>query len=296
MLRAAFAAEAPYFVNSFDRAAAMFGEEWARNFEVTLRELLGAEPAVTAAVQGYADFAMDALRLHKRFEKTGEYEAKSYADASSEVYLNAGYMNDLYLPGIMLSHFLWPHHYRQRLFFEANFLPEMSAKAGSARFAEIGTGTGYYSRLALTRVADSRCDGFDISPSSAAYTRRQWQAFGVEERAALHLKDITREAPAGEFDWAVSVEVLEHLEDPTGFLAAIHRMMRPEGKAFITAALNAPNADHIYLYRHPDEVRRQLEEVGFTIEQYYFGSAYRPRTAGVPVPESAAFIVSRGEP
>jgi hypothetical protein len=67
--------------------------------------------------------------------------------------------------------------------------------------------------------------------------------------------------------------------------------MAPGARAFITAALNAAHSDHIYLYRNANEVLAQLIEAGFTLEQLFVGSAYQPASAGVPVPEAAAFIV-----
>jgi hypothetical protein len=40
-------------------------------------------------------------------------------------------------------------------------------------------------------------------------------------------------------------------------------MLRPAGRAFITAAITAPNADHIYLYEDVAAVEAQLVEAGF---------------------------------
>jgi hypothetical protein len=67
--------------------------------------------------------------------------------------------------------------------------------------------------------------------------------------------------------------------------------MAPGAHAFITAAVNAAHADHIYLYRNASEVLSHLVEAGFTLDQYFVGAAYKPASPGVPVPEAAAFIV-----
>jgi len=286
-----FDRDCAFFLPAFRRVAATFGIGWQERFEETLTRLFPPEQ-LAHAVRGYSEFAMDALRLHRRFETTGVYESKTYDEASAEVYHNADYMNDIYLPGILLSHFLWPHHYRQRLFFESAFLAEMKFSK-DVSFAECGTGTGYYSRIVLDSIPSSRCIGFDISPASAEFTRRQWRAFGVDGRAELELRDILRDRPADrQVSWLVSVEVLEHLEDPGAFLRALRQLLKPGGKAFITAALNAPNADHIYFYGHPDDVGKQLDAAGFTVEQCLLASAYPPRARGVPVPEAVAFIVT----
>ena len=66
-----------------------FGAPWEHRFEELLRVFVADDNAkMTAAVEGYAKFVMDGMRLQKRFEKTRQYEAKTYEQASEEVYLN----------------------------------------------------------------------------------------------------------------------------------------------------------------------------------------------------------------
>ena len=273
------------------RAHQEFGDKWAAEFEEVLERMFDEHASLEAAIGGYADFAVDALRLQAVFEKTREYKAKTYEEAASEVYHNKEYMFGMYLPGILLSHFLWPHHYRQNAFFLNTFLPDMLRKNASF-FADVGIGTGFYSRMILTGSPGIHGTGFDISPSSHDYTLGQVGNFGAKDRYNIELRDIIKDTPEGVTDWLVSVEVLEHLEQPLEFLRALRRMLRPDGKAFITAALNAPNADHIYLYRSPSEVNEQLEAAGFVVEQFHSSLAHAPRRPGLPVPEISAFIVT----
>jgi hypothetical protein len=72
------------------------------------------------------------------------------------------------------------------------------------------------------------------------------------------------------------IEVLEHLEDPPEIICALRRLLAPGGRAFITAAVNAAHADHIYFYRSAADVEAQLIEAGFAIEQAFVGVAYKP--------------------
>lgn len=273
------------------RAYAEFGDIWAAEFEDLLQRMFHDDQALADAVRGYVEFALDALRLQTKFEKSGEYINKTYAEASSEVYANREYMSNLYLPGILFSHFLWPHHYRQKEFFRVAFLSEMQRK-DTQYFADVGIGTGFYSRLILANLPAVSGEGFDISPTARDYTERQVTAFGALDRYCVHLRDVVADPPVHVTDWLISVEVLEHLEEPVVFLRALRRMLRPGGKAFITAALNAPNADHIYLYRSPAEVLAQLVEAGFTTEQFHSGFGHAPRRPGLTAPEITAFIVT----
>ena len=69
-------------------------------------------------------------------------------------------------------------------------------------------------------------------------------------------------------------------------------MLVPGGTAFIGTALNAPNADHLYLYRTSEEVAAQLRRAGFRVRESFRATA-RTATHGVrPAPQVAAFLVS----
>jgi SAM-dependent methyltransferase len=273
-----------------DRAAASFGEAWAADCEETLASLFPTPGALGFAARGYAAFAMDAMRRQALFEKERTYPAKSHAAASSEVYLNADHMMSEYLPGLLLSHFLWPHHYRQLQFFRTGFVERMRI-GGAAHFTEIGVGTGLYSRRILQDLPQISGHGIDISPSVKRFAEWHLQSFELADRYQLDLRDIV-EAPLAEpAEWLLCVEVLEHLDDPLAFLRALRQALKPGGSAFITAALNAASADHIYLYRTAEEVLQHLSAAGFVLEQYFLGAAYKPAAPGLPVPLVAAFVV-----
>lgn len=271
------------------RALASFGPAWAADFEPIVANLCPDDESLEAALKGYASFALDSMRRQKAFEQAREYPHKTYAEAAGEVYFNEAHMMSEYLPGLLLSHFLWPHHYRQLQFFDAAFLAPMML-AGETRFAEVGVGTAVYSRRVLSRHTAARGAGYDISPSSCAFALRHVAAAGVQQRFAMHRQDILAE-PIEPVPWLVCVEVLEHLEQPVEFLKALRRGLGDGGKAFITAALNAAHADHIYLYRNAEEVWRHLDEAGFRLEQSFVAAAYAPPAPGVPVPLAAAFVV-----
>lgn len=273
-----------------NRGAALFGERWAVEFEQVASALFPSPDAVAAATKGYAAFAIGSMRLQAAFERDRQYKAKNHDQASAEVYFNERHMLDEYLPGLLLSHFLWPHHYRQLQFFEYAFVSEMRV-AGAASFVEVGIGTGLYSGLLLRRLPAIRGIGVDISPFAKLFAERQLAALGVGERYHVELRDVTLEPLPRKTDWLVCVEVLEHLDDPVGFLRALRSNMAPGAKAFVTAALNAAHADHIYLYRNSGEVLAHLQEAGFTMEQAFVAPAYKPSAPGVPVPEAAAFII-----
>lgn len=273
-----------------DRGFRAFGDSWADEFEEALSHSFTDSDQLGAAVKGYAAFAMTSLRLQARFDKNGGYEAKTYAEAASQVYHNETYMQAEYLPGLFLSHYLWPHHYRQIQFFEIAFLHSL-AVAEIRSFLEVGVGTGLYSRIALQKLVQTSGRGVDISASSQRFAQRQMTAFGLSERYSVDLEDVVTETPDASAEALICVEVLEHLEDPVKFLRALRRVLKPGGKAFITAALNAAHTDHIYLYRNVGDVEAQIVAAGFAVEQYFVGQAYAPTRTDGPVPLAAAFVV-----
>jgi SAM-dependent methyltransferase len=277
--------------DSVHRAAADFGSAWEQDFSAMLANFYASDAALLDAVKGYAAFVMDSMRRQKRFEKELSYPAKTYAEAAAEVYYNDDYMRRQYLPGLLLSHYLWPHHYQQIEYFKSQFLPWMQAQQVT-EFAEVGVGTGIYSRLALQQQSNLRGVGFDISPLSLQFTAAHVKSFGFASRYQTLQQNIIEQASSQRFRAVVCVEVLEHLEDPVALLKGLKDLCASDGKLFVTAALNAAHADHIYLYTNPQQVWEQVEAAGLHMEHCFFANAYAPAAPGLPVPSALAMVLT----
>jgi 2-polyprenyl-3-methyl-5-hydroxy-6-metoxy-1,4-benzoquinol methylase len=278
------------FADILDRTHSTFGDAWAAEFDALLAALFPTNERLAVALHGYVKFVTDSMRLQAAFEKTRTYKSSSYDDAARRVYHNDDYMMSEYLPGLLLSHFLWPHHYRQLIFFDSAFIRYMK-DAGASRFAEVGIGTGLYSRRVLEALPAADGTGYDISPSVRTFAAAHMAAYGQAHRYRVRLQNILTEHPNEQFEAVVCVEVLEHLEDPVAFLVALRRMLGPGGRAFVTAAVSADHADHIYLYETAAEVEAHIVEAGFAVEQAFAATAYPAQYSGQPVPVAAAFIV-----
>jgi 2-polyprenyl-3-methyl-5-hydroxy-6-metoxy-1,4-benzoquinol methylase len=276
---------------SVRRAVAEFGTGWETDFTELLANLYGSDSALEEAVKGYGAFVMDSMRRQKRFDQELRYPAKTYAEVACEVYHNAEYMRRQYLPGLLLSHYLWAHHYRQIEYFKAFFLPWL-LRQRVKEFAEVGVGTGMYSRIALQHMPQLHGTGLDISSVSLDFTGAHIASFGLAPRYTLRQQDILAESSGPSYRAVICVEVLEHLEDPVAFLAGLKRLTAPDGRLFVTAALNAAHADHIFLYRKPEEVLVQAEAAGLNVEHCFFAPAYAPATPGQPVPGALALVLT----
>lgn len=277
--------------DSVKRAAAEFGPAWEDDFAAMLQRFYGSDAALLDAVKGYGAFVMDSMRRQKRFEQDLSYPAKTYAEAAAEVYYNDDYMRRQYLPGLLLSHYLWTHHYQQIEYFKGFFLPWLQ-RQNVTEFAEVGVGTGIYSRLALQHLPGLRGVGFDISPLSLEFTAAHVASFGFAGRYQARKQNVIEEPSAQRFRAVVCVEVLEHLEDPVALLKGLKGLCAPDGKLFVTAALNAAHADHIYLYSHPQQVLDQVETAGLHLEHCFFANAYAPAKPGLPVPSALAMVLT----
>ena len=274
----------PMFKDTVTKARS-FGNVWEMECDETIRNLWPKDAQLAAAVDGYYQFALEIMRLQVDFMRTGVYLPQTYAEAEAAVYANDAYMRDTYLPGLLLAWYLWPHHYRQLQFFRT-FVRDMS-RSNCQKFYEVATGTGVYSRIALQGAQSAVGVGFDISPASCAFTENHITAFCCRERYKTVLLNVMEDSPEP-VDWLICVELLEHLPDPMALLRTLRRMLRPGGRAFIATALNAPNSDHLYLYRTGDEIMGQLYDAGFHVIQSQFNAAYPTKTP----PTVAAFICS----
>lgn len=285
--------EAPYLAGVIDKQFGEFGSEWLSEFEADLATFFSGDmEKLRLATQGYIKFALDGMLLQKRFDKTGRYEPKTYDQAAAEVYQNEQYMHTLYLPGIYLSHFLWRHHFIQHIYFLDQFVPKVKAHGGNTYY-DVGVGTGFYLREMLRRIPGLHGHGFDLSPSSLSYTDRMVTAFGLRDRCTLNLQNILTDPPSPPASFLTNVEVLEHLEDPLAFLKGLNMLLAPGGLGMITAAVTAPNADHIYLYNSVDELVAQAREAGFIVIDSREDKAYEPRRPNESVPRNAIVIVSK---
>ncbi len=76
---------------------------------------------------------------------------------------------------------------------------------------------------------------------------------------ALDFKEDTQ------FDFITMGEVIEHVEDPKPLLQNISRLLKPQGKAFLTTCANSPAIDHIYLFHNVEEIRELFSNCGLEI-------------------------------
>lgn len=100
------------------------------------------------------------------------------------------------------------------------------------RAADLGAGSG---ALAMRL----RAMGLDVL--AVDENRERFKADVSFRRLDLNLPDFSRQLGENRFDLVTSVEVIEHVESPIGFLRSVRCLLKPEGVAVITT----PNVDSL---------------------------------------------------
>lgn len=248
----------------FKLAPSRFGGDWAQQSVRNIETMYGPierpiSEKLVAALDGYAEFSNDSMRNQVFFERHGHYKASKYSEVVTECYHNEEHMTRRYLPGMYLSHYIWPQHYHMLQGFIHGLLPRIPE---CKLFFEVGVGCGMYSKATLEALPKARGIGFDISQYALDFTYDVVKAFGMGDRYKIVNQDVRHGYPEL-CDFMICQEVLEHLENPAEFCTWLYAMVKPGGHAYITAALNAAHSDHIFLFHDPMQLETMLRDAGF---------------------------------
>ncbi|HTF06148.1 MAG TPA: class I SAM-dependent methyltransferase [Bacteroidia bacterium] len=211
------------------------------------------------AVDSYLRMITDVMVETVAFENTGEYTSKSFEEVNQRVYANPLIM-DYYMHGLLMSQFLWTHHFAVLQYYITN-LPKYKSEVRN--YLEVGGGHGLYVNEA-TRCFGSSADinVIDISETSLAMAR-----YFVESKKVNFIhSDVFKYFPERKYDFITMGEVLEHVEEPVALLKKLHELLSESGTVFITTPTNAPAIDHLYLFRNAADIHRVIDEAGFRVE------------------------------
>jgi 2-polyprenyl-3-methyl-5-hydroxy-6-metoxy-1,4-benzoquinol methylase len=283
----------PVLANVWMQAPLRFGAGWIQEAVPNIEKMYGSiskplSQTLLDMLEGYAEFSNDSMRNQVFYERNGRYKASNYEQVREQLYFNEDHMTRCYLPGMFVSHYIWPQHFNMLRGFRSNLLPRI---AGAKIFFEVGVGCGMYSKVTLEAYPTMRGVGFDISQFALDYTGKVMEAFGLRDRYHLENRDI-RLGYEQLADFLICQEVLEHLENPAEFCRWLFALVRPGGVAYITAALNAAHSDHIYLFHRPDELEGMLRDAGFQplSSQEECAAGYKPRNL---TPSLSGFFCQR---
>ena len=136
--------------------------------------------------------------------------------------------------------------------------------------ADIGAGTGLFTRLFAPRVAPGgKVYAVDISESFVENILRTCREQGLANVAGI--VNTPREAglPADSIDLAFLADTYHHFEYPVSMLASIHRALRNDGRLIIIDFRRQPGRSSPWIMQHVragrDSVLREIEAAGFQL-------------------------------
>jgi SAM-dependent methyltransferase len=152
----------------------------------------------------------------------------------------------------------------------------LEAGAGE-RILDVGSGDGYYD-WRISR-SGARVTGIDLHEKRLAYARKH---YGSDTTGFLTMDAEKADFPAGSYDKAMSLCVMEHLGDDERVMRNVAKALRPGGRFVFSAdSLSNPGLRPRERERHkrryavntfytPDVVRDKLARTGFDVEDTRF--------------------------
>lgn len=181
------------------------------------------------------------FRLDEPLTKTLEYTVNGASKFSYSQFIE---MNKKYNPEFELENIEPSKRLSETLL---SHFPEASSSTG--RMLDLGCGDGIH-RESVERI------GFD------------WVGVDIDSRAAPVLAD-GHVLPFADnsFDFVLSINALEHMENPFLMLKEVRRVIKSNKKFIGTVAFLEPYHDRSYYHMSPLGVLNSLDDAGFEIEE-----------------------------
>lgn len=243
------------------------------------------------ALTSFENYCKEFLVLQMELEKTGHYKYNSYEDLKEHVYNNSEHMESTYLRGILLSQALWINHVRIFDFYQDAFT---SFEKNNGTMLEVPIGSGIFSSVFAELHPNWKIVGYDLSPSSVDFAKKLIKSNNShQERFNITLKNIFDIDESTQYDRITCGEVIEHVLEPEKILEKLAKIIKTDGKLFLTTAVWAAAIDHIYLFKDVQEVRDMLSKY-FVIEKELALTVFDTKDVeDSKTPINCAFILSK---
>jgi len=146
---------------------------------------------------------------------------------------------------------------------------DVALKHHATRIADVASGTGYGSRL-LATVTGAQTDGIDLDSDAVDYAQRRHTCDGS---CAFHTADACNTGLAfNAYDVIASFETIEHVENATGLIAELYRILKPGGALVISTPNRiGPTPYHVHDFGFPEFAA--MIGSAFTIDRWIGQSA-----------------------
>lgn len=119
------------------------------------------------------------------------------------------------------------------------------------RIADVGAGTGFYSRLLAKRTGwDGWVYSVDISPKFLQHIAKRATADGIENLTTVLGTDVSIRLPPESVDLVFVCDTYHHFESPDQSLASIYRALKPGGRLVLIDFNRIPGVSREWLIGH----------------------------------------------
>ena len=168
-----------------------------------------------------------------------------------------------YMIGLALSQYLWNTHYEM---FNHLTSEVKKNKNKINSYLEIGPGHGLFLKNAIDILNDDvKVTAIDISPVSLDISKSIINHFYPNKEVSFINEDVLNLNLDSAYDFIVMGEVIEHVENPKLLLNKIEKLLKTNGKAFISTCVNCPMIDHLYHFKTVNEIREMLNKCGLDV-------------------------------
>lgn len=135
----------------------------------------------------------------------------------------------------------------------------------TARVADLGAGTGYFSVRIAKRLPDGKVFAVDIEPDMLSYLGERAHHEHLSMLAPVRASPDNANLP-GPVDLVLVVDTYHHIENRTAYFAKLNESLRPNGQlAIIDFKLDAPEGPPPQDRISPEQVTAELEAAGYRL-------------------------------
>lgn len=233
-------------------------------------DFLSDSYTIEQMAEAYLLFVRDTMEEQKFWVENGmsRYRYSTLEEVQDKVYFNESYMKK-YMLGLQISGYIWKNHLQVHRWYQ-NIMKNFRGNL----YLEIGPGHGQYFVEAMACKNFRKYIAIDISPSSIELTEKYIECFGDKDAAyELWCSDFMNLQTSEKFDAVVLSEVLEHVEKPELMLEKIYEITADGADIYVNVPINAPEIDHIYLWKSIEEVEIMLKQAGFIVADFFAAPA-----------------------
>jgi SAM-dependent methyltransferase len=146
---------------------------------------------------------------------------------------------------------------------------------------DAGSGFGQYSYFMAKNFPDAKILSVDVKDDQIEDCKYFFGKTGLEN-CEFKVDDLTKIEHENKFDFILSVDVMEHIEDDTGVLKRFYKALKPGGRVLINTPSNLGGSDagsaedesfigeHVRLGYSKEDICSKLESAGFEIESFEY--------------------------